>query len=326
MNSDKNLMKLRLWTAVAAVVIVGSAGSNSALAQVEPVVAPSTWATGIVIDSTGSTPTSAAFDDWNDIPIAVTDPADNPSAFNILDIADVQIANDANLLYIHVTGHKLRTNGLYLAFDTDQDVATGFDIFGLGLVGSELGYSNDFVFDQRTEFNANKNELGQPDAAGSCCTGGPLDLNNGGALMNPAWNVEFEEREWAVPLDGLFSVNAPFDPMFPNPTFNFIVWTDQALTDVTDTISYTLATPPAGTPGDFDLDTDVDGADFLLWQQGFGTTYDAADLADWQANFGLPAAAAAIGTIPEPGSALLAASGAVALGLAIRRKRSNCRR
>ena len=324
MNSDKNLMKLRLWTAVAAVAIVGSAGSNSALAQVEPIVAPSTWATGIVIDSTGSTPTSAAFDDWNNIPIAVTDPADNPSALNILDVADVQIANDANLLYIHVTGHKFRTNGLFLAFDTDQDVATGFDIFGLGLVGSELGYVNDFVFNQRTPgvFNDNKTN-GQPDPAGSCCTGGPLDVNNGGALMNPAWNVEFEEREWAIPLDALFSVNTPFDPTFPNPTFNFIVWTDQALTDVTDTITYTLATPPAGTPGDFDLDTDVDGADFLLWQQGFGTTYDAADLADWKTNFGLPAAEPVIGAVPEPGSALLAIGGAAIIVGMVRRGKAS---
>ena len=38
--------------------------------------------------------------------------------------------------------------------------------------------------------------------------------------------------------------------------------------------------------GDFDADGDVDGADFLSWQRGFGTTYDAGDLTDWQDNFG----------------------------------------
>jgi len=53
-------------------------------------------------------------------------------------------------------------------------------------------------------------------------------------------------------------------------------------------------------PADFDQDVDVDGADFLAWQRGFGTsnaspsdgdangdqTVDAADLAVWQGQFG----------------------------------------
>lgn len=56
-------------------------------------------------------------------------------------------------------------------------------------------------------------------------------------------------------------------------------------------------------PGDFDADGDVDGADFLVWQRGFGTTYDAADLAAWKANFG---SAPAIGAVPEPSTMLLA--------------------
>ncbi len=41
-----------------------------------------------------------------------------------------------------------------------------------------------------------------------------------------------------------------------------------------------------GLDGDFDLDGDVDGADFLVWQQGFGNSFDAADLALWQENYG----------------------------------------
>ena len=140
----------------------------SVRAQV-PVIAPSTWA-HITIDTqprdingapTGS-PSSAAFDEWNSIPTAVTDPADNPSPLNIIDIKNVKIANDADFVYIYVDGYKSRTNGVYLAFDTDQSTATGFDIFGLGLVGSELGYVNDFPFDQRTAgvFNNNKPDPG----------------------------------------------------------------------------------------------------------------------------------------------------------------------
>jgi hypothetical protein len=57
---------------------------------------------------------------------------------------------------------------------------------------------------------------------------------------------------------------------------------------------------PAGTPGDFDSDNDVDGADFLAWQRGLrpsGATradgdadgdgdVDGADLGLWRSNFG----------------------------------------
>jgi hypothetical protein len=58
------------------------------------------------------------------------------------------------------------------------------------------------------------------------------------------------------------------------------------------------------TPGDFDADDDVDGADFLAWQRGLGTPalkagaaqgdadgdrdVDAADLGLWASNFGAP--------------------------------------
>jgi MYXO-CTERM domain-containing protein len=296
-----------------ALIFAGAAQSVSSLIYGQ-VVAPSTWANNITIDAIVGPPPSSAFDDWDAIPLAVSDPADNPSALNLIDIADVKIANDSDFIYIYASGHRMRTNGLYLAFDTDQDVATGFNIFGLSLVGSEIGYVNDFVFDQRTPgvFNDNK-----PDAGGSCCTGGPLDLNNGGAAMNPTWDVESEEREWGIPLDAMWSVNEPFGPTFPNPTFNFILWTDQGLTDVTEVITYTLATPPPGAPGDFDGDEDVDGADFIEWQQGVGGEFDASDLVDWRANFGMqPPPVAAI---PEPAGAALIALGMI--GVARRRRR-----
>lgn len=55
--------------------------------------------------------------------------------------------------------------------------------------------------------------------------------------------------------------------------------------------------------GDFDLDGDVDGADFLTWQQGAGIAYDDEDLAAWRANFGAVAGGGAISAstaIPEP--------------------------
>ena len=72
---------------------------------------------------------------------------------------------------------------------------------------------------------------------------------------------------------------------------------------------------------DFNGDDIVDGNDFLIWQRNFNTgnafaqgdannsgTVDAADLAVWKDQFGTnPNAAPAVGAIPEPATASLAA-------------------
>jgi hypothetical protein len=76
---------------------------------------------------------------------------------------------------------------------------------------------------------------------------------------------------------------------------------------------------------DFNGDGDVDGADFLAWQRGFGTgttlemgdadangVVDAVDLGIWKAQFGVSTAAVAVAAIPEPAAAGLAA---IALGM-----------
>ncbi|MDZ4657429.1 MAG: spondin domain-containing protein [Bythopirellula sp.] len=59
-------------------------------------------------------------------------------------------------------------------------------------------------------------------------------------------------------------------------------------------------------PGDFDLDGDVDGRDFLLWQRGGSpNAFSATDLAAWQNNHGSPPPLAASLTVPEPNTAIL---------------------
>jgi hypothetical protein len=88
---------------------------------------------------------------------------------------------------------------------------------------------------------------------------------------------------------------------------------------ITSTVSY--VTGGGGSPGDFNSDGKVDGADFLVWQRNFGQTgFDAAALASWKANFGAGAAAAAAAAVPEPATfGLIALAGAAVA--ASRRKR-----
>ncbi len=78
---------------------------------------------------------------------------------------------------------------------------------------------------------------------------------------------------------------------------------------------------------DFDEDLDIDGADFLAWQRGFGSgttlaegdanisgTVDGVDLGIWEAQFGdITPPLSAVSTVPEPNAAVLFLLGLFAL-------------
>jgi hypothetical protein len=89
---------------------------------------------------------------------------------------------------------------------------------------------------------------------------------------------------------------------------------------------------------DFDLDDDVDGADYLTWQRNLGLTgsatladgdangdhnVSAADLAIWQSQF---AAATSAAAVPEPNAIVPAGSLAIAAAVLTRRERRTPRR
>jgi hypothetical protein len=68
----------------------------------------------------------------------------------------------------------------------------------------------------------------------------------------------------------------------------------------------------SGAEGDFDLDGDVDGSDFLVWQRGeWSSPLSAGDLTAWKANYGADSFATT--ATPEPGAAALLAIGWIAL-------------
>lgn len=166
------------------------------------------------------------YSDWAGIPLADSDPADTPGG---IDIADVQVANDDTYIYLHITYHTPNSFNTYYSFDTDNNVATGFNIYGLNLVGSEAAWVNDFDFDQRAGFNIGtlKDGSGNPEPAA------------GAALLSSF--VNSSEREVAIRRDTTFDPFVGPGAVFPGNTFTMLVWTDQG--DVSHAISYTLAVP-----------------------------------------------------------------------------------
>ncbi len=166
--------------------------------------------------------------DWAGIPVIDSDPADN---VGFVDIATTQIANDNDFLYIRNTFHTPMSLGLFTALDSDSNTATGFDIFGLGLIGSEAGWQNDFPF---TQDAANFNN-------GFGMSG---DFFGSGAALLDAF-ADSDERELAISLDIIF--NQDSSAVFPDDSINLLFWTDLGNGDVSAPISYTLAVPEPAT-------------------------------------------------------------------------------
>ncbi len=171
------------------------------------------------------------YSDWASIPALDDDSGDNASG---PDIGITKIANDENFLYIYNTfpnGTELST---FTSIDFDSNTATGFDVFGLGLIGSEAAWQNDFPF---TQDAANFNN-------GSGMSGD--FFGSGAALLDDFANGT--ERELAISLDIVFNAGGN---VFDDENFDILFWTDTGVG--ADGI-------PAGFPGDSDLNGDVSAA------------------------------------------------------------------
>lgn len=269
--------------------------------------APSTFATSIMVQGELE---GTEFDDWAGVPVAFSDPADNPGDLGgrpHMDFKDLQVANDNDFLYLRMTYHNSSSVNTFLGIDIDQDSSTGFDLFGLGLVGSEVGYQNDFPFQQFNDvFNLNV-----------ALTGGPL--TNGGALIYPFFDQDGADREWAIPLDLMlgFGVGDPASTVgFPNESIDLFFYTEEGAGDIIDVISYTFATAPV-VDGDYNSDGVVDAADYTVWRDSEGDIgeglpadgdgdldVDDDDRIVWANNYGAPGSVASV-AVPEPVAAAL---------------------
>jgi hypothetical protein len=164
------------------------------------------------------------YSDWASVPVLDSDLADNVGS---VDIATTQIANDANYLYIRNTYHGTVSQPTYIALDVDQNTATGFDVFGMGLAGSEAGWQNDFPFTQAAGvFNDGQGMSGE-------------FFGSGAALL--VTSGDNSARELAISLDILF--NSDSSPVFADDTFTLLLYTDVGGNDVSAPIPYTLAIP-----------------------------------------------------------------------------------
>ncbi|MDZ4656075.1 MAG: hypothetical protein SH868_00710 [Bythopirellula sp.] len=297
-------------------------GSGVNISDAYGVVAPSTFNSSIQVQGEAA---GTEFDDWAGIPIGYTDNggvADNPGGF--VDINTIQIANDDDNLYIYVdlvTSDIVAMATMYLAFDLDNNLATGHNLFALGAIGSELGYQTDYPFVQDAA-NFNTGVDGVVEFGGDFI---------GLGFTFPFYDVNGPPRgngmEWTIPRSLAIGPTAPGTPVFTGNTFTFIAYTDLGNGDLPNTggsfeqITYTFASNPnPGDPGDFDGDGDVDGRDFLLWQRGGSpTAFSPADLQDWQTNYGA-GGLAAFAAVPEPSSVVFVS--ACLIGLLTRRRRA----
>lgn len=179
------------------------------------------------------------YSDWAGVPVVDSDGGDN---FSGPDIGDTQLANDGQYLYMRNTFPNGISLGTFISIDVDQNAATGFDVFGLGLIGSEAGWQNDFPFTQATgTFNDGVGMNGE-------------FFGSGAALLTPFANDP--NRELAISLDIMRNGGGP---IFPGSTIRLLLWTDLGTGadgipgglpnddgrnfDVSAVIDYTLAVP-----------------------------------------------------------------------------------
>lgn len=167
------------------------------------------------------------FTDWVGVNVVNSDAGDNPGS---VDIGDVQFANDDDFFYVRVSFPNTLSTPVNISLDTDSNPATGFDVFSLGLAGTEASWQNDFPFTQSAgTFNDGLGMSGD-------------FFGTGAALISPAAGANVAHKEWAISLSTTF--NGSGAAVFADGDFDVLIWTDAGVGDVSAVIPYSLATIP----------------------------------------------------------------------------------
>jgi hypothetical protein len=169
------------------------------------------------------------FSDWTNVPTVYTGAVGDGAPVGV---RTIQMANDESNLYIRLTYYTTVNpnsgSGVYLAFDTDNNLATGFDIYGLGLVGSEAGWQNDTPFAQ----------------SNGVFSAGVGSITNGTALIAP-YNVTTSAQEYALPRAATYTAGGGL--VFPGSSLSLLVYTTSgSINDVSGPIHYTFVTASQG--------------------------------------------------------------------------------
>ena len=170
------------------------------------------------------------FSDWAAVPTLFSDAA----ADGTPDITSVKVANDEEYLYVLV-GYNGGTdvNGFngaastFLSLDNDANPATGFNIYGLGQIGAEVSWQNDFPFAQdAASFNL-----------GATFTKGPAGIS--------PYAVNTSYQEYRIRRDASYVIGAgPSTPVFPNSLIRLALWSDSGAAEFAGGANYQFATNP----------------------------------------------------------------------------------
>jgi hypothetical protein len=118
-----------------------------------------------------------------------------------------------------------------------------------------------------------------------------------GFARNPAFGGSGPVTLTSLPAESVYATLVPNDLT----DYEVFGYAGYGKTVSWDTLDVAYLAPQFFSLGDFDLDGDVDGRDFLMWQRGESPIqWGPGDLADWQENYGVGSLTATSTAVPEP--------------------------
>ena len=169
-------------------------------------------------------------DAWEGIPPALSDPVGD----GIPDIVSVKVANDLEHFFIRVEYNgAVAVNtfedspSLFLSLDRDRNPATGYDIYGRGIIGTEVSWQNRVPFLQsRGNFNTGE------------------ALEDAVPLISP-YSTRTTSQTYVLSRKGRFRDHTGSDlRIFPGGPFRIGVWSDGSNPEFVGAIDYVFAPPP----------------------------------------------------------------------------------